>query len=177
MLLKKIFSSDYFIAAYEVVFTLLISNVIILISAFFVLLEQGSSTSLADVFLGQVSKFVKPAEVIILVLALVAPAAWIILEHIDGWKHLRFGLVLIGTQFVILFLASCLYIAALNNKLNNVDLANTAAITFFFLALLVWYVTLVYKRKVIDKSGTQLKMLRRQSGENIVQDLGDGNEW
>lgn len=171
MWLKKILSNDYLVAAYEVLFTLFISNLIILISAFFVILEQGNGASVSEAFLGQIAKFVKPAEVIILILALVAPATWIIFEHIEGWKHLRFGLFLIVVQFVVLSLSSYLYIAAINNKLNNVDMANKAAIAFFFAALIVWYMTLVYKRRVLDKSGAQLKSLRKQSGETIVKDL------
>lgn len=173
MWLKKILTNDYLVAAYEVLFTLLVSNLIILISAFFVILEQGNNPSIIDAFLGQLSKFVKPAEVIILILALVAPAAWIIFEHIEGWRHLRFGLFLIVAQFIVLSLSSYLYIAALNNKLNNVDMANKAAVGFFFAALAVWYITLVYKRRVLDKSGKQLKSLRRQSGDAIFEDLGD----
>lgn len=174
--LLNLIKNEYFVSFYEVLFTLVLSNLIILISSGFMLLEHENGASIFFIFSEQITKFVEPAQIIILILALVTPAAWIICEHINGWKHLRLVLVLIAFQLLTLLGAMILYVAAINKRLNNTEYADYISITCFVFALGVWYATLVYKRKVIDKTGNELAGLRTQSGDGILKGLGAENE-
>lgn len=167
----KLLKNEYFISFYEVSFTLILSNLIIFISSGFMILEYKDGTSIFFVFSEQIAKFVEPVQIIIIILALITPAAWIICEHINGWQHLRFVLLLIAFQLITLLGSMILYVAAINKRLNNTEYANYISIFCFVLAMIVWYATLVYKRKVIDKAGNNLTSLRRQSGDGILNEL------
>lgn len=162
-------------SAAEVLFTLLLSNAAVLIAAYVVMLNQNEPVQISvwNVFTEQLLKFIKPTEIIVFILAIVAPAIWILLKNIEGWRHLQWWVTLLFGQFVVVLISTLIFATSLAGFANNKGLTNASALVCLGFAIFIWYVTLVYQKTVIENSSKQIKKPKpgNSSGDEILNSL------
>ncbi|WP_126312751.1 MULTISPECIES: hypothetical protein [Delftia] len=162
-------------SAAEVLFTLLLSNAAVLIAAYVFMLNQTEpvEVSVWGVFTEQLQKFIKPTEIIVFILAIVAPAIWILLKNVEGWRHLQWWAALLCGQFFVVLISTLIFATSLAGFANNKGLTNASALGCLGLAIIIWYVTLVYQKTVIENSSRQIKKPKpgESSGDEILNTL------
>lgn len=172
---KKIECNPWLYSLAEVLFTLLVSNAAVLVAAYIFMLNQVEPVEISvwSVFADQLMKFIKPTEIIVFILAIIAPTIWILLKNVEGWKHLRFWAFLLIIQVVVVVVSVVIFATSLAGFANNKSLTNSSAVFCLFFAIVVWYITLVYQKAVIDKSGDQIEppTAGNGSGEAILKSL------
>lgn len=83
-------ANAYFSSLAEVAFTLLVSNLAILVGVFVFQLTQERTQSFLDVFITIINKNIKPTEILVYILGLIAPAIWIMVTEFRSWRHAKF---------------------------------------------------------------------------------------
>lgn len=146
-------------SAVEVLFTLALSNAAVLVAAFVFMLNQNEPVEISvwSVFTEQLLKFIRPTEIIVFILAIVAPAIWILLKNIEGWRHLQWWIVLLFGQFAVITISVIIFATSLAGFANNKGLTNASALVCLCFAIAIWYATLVYQKTIIENSSSQIK--------------------
>lgn len=167
--------NPWFSSLTEVLFTLLLSNAAILVAAFVFMLNQNEPVEISvwSVFTEQLLKFIKPTEIIVFILAIVAPAIWILLKNVEGWRHLQWWAALLIGQCIVIIISTIIFATSLAGFANNKGLTNTSALFCLGGAIAIWYVTLVYQKTVIENSSKQIKKPKpgSSSGDAILKVL------
>ncbi len=172
---KKILDNPWLGSLIEVVFTLIVSNFAILIAVFVYMLghSQEPENTFQTVFFSVVNKNIKSTEIIVFILALIAPAMWIMFKHIRLWRHTGQWIILLVLQVVVVLSTSIIFAMSITDTLKNTDLADSWAYFCFCVALCAWYWTLVYQKKFIDSAGEQIEKPKpgKESGSDVLAAL------
>lgn len=172
---EKVWGNPWVASFIEVVFTLLVSNFAILIAVFVYLLGQPQQheSTFWTVFFAVVNKNIKATEIIVFILALIAPAMWIMFKNIRLWRHTVLWIVLLAIQVVVVLSTSIIFAMSITDTLKNTNLANSWAYICLFAALCVWYSTLVYHKKVIENAVDKVERPKpgKESGSDVLEAL------
>lgn len=143
-------ANHYFASAVEVVFTLCVSNLAILIGVFVSQLTSEQTQSTWVVFSSIIAKNIKATEILVFILGFIAPAIWIMVSHFRSWKHAKLWFLFFAIQIGVVGSTGIIFALSLIGALKNQALAESWANLCLALALIVWYVTLVYQKKILD---------------------------
>lgn len=161
--------NPYGLSATEVVFTFLVSNFALVFLVFAKLVDTEGSHLSATFSYNVISAAVEPSEVLVYLLALIAPSLWIMAHNWRARKHVTFYWVLLILQGGIVVGSAYIYGRAKSGGVGNPNFVHTWATFCFCVGLLVWYITLAYKRAYIDHMYRQ----RPDSGSSILAELGE----
>lgn len=154
-------------ALYESVFILLISNA----SLFVLILMHVVTTKgakLSTELLGTVvTENVQSPEILVYVLALVAPAAWIMISNWRGKRHLTFYWILFFLQAIIVLGSAIIYSLAKSSGIENKEFVDDWALMCVFVGVFIWYITLVYDKWIPTVADERVQ----ESGLAILKDL------
>lgn len=167
---KNAYSSSFI----EVAFAVLVSNAAILISIFVsLLISKEPTTDLLAVTVSTFRGAVKTTEIVVYILGFLAPAMWIMVGSIRAWRHVGFLVVLMVVQLVVILTTSLIYAMSIANTLNNQAFANKWAWWSLLVALVVWYVTLVYDKKVLRNLENKIERPKpgKDSGSDVLAAL------
>lgn len=109
-------------------------------------------------------------EVLVYLLALLAPALWIMFYHWRARRHAFLHFVLLIVQLGIIGGSAVIYALAKSTRdpLPNPEFVGQWALSCYVMAIVIWYITLVYEK--------WLRSLTRQqppeSGKQILKELG-----
>lgn len=174
-ILERTWANPWFSSLIEVVFTLLVSNFAILIAVFVYMLghPQEPANTFWTVFVAVINKNIKSTEIIVFILALIAPAMWIMFKHIRLWRHTGQWLFLLVLQIGVVLSTAIIFAMSITDTLKNTNLANFWAYLCLVVALCAWYWTLVYQKKVIDSAGDKVERPRpgKESGSDVLAAL------
>ena len=131
---------------YEAVYILLVSNASLLVLVFIYLVNTKGATISSEVLSKVVSDSVNSSEVLIYVLALVAPATWIMISNWKGKRHFEFYWLLLFIQAGIVFGSAILYSMSKSTGVINSEFASDWATICLVLGAVIWYITLVYEK-------------------------------
>jgi len=152
----------------EVGFTLLVSNAFIAFLIFAYMLETPSAKMTPTLALKLVSNNVKSAEILVYILALVAPTLWIMMMNWRARRHAVFYALLLILQIVIVALSAYVYGRAKFGGIANQGFADEFAIWALCIGIISWLISLIYHRWL----PSAVNKPRPQSGQQIVDDLG-----
>ncbi len=152
----------------EATFVLLVSNAALFFLVFAYLVEtKGASFSGKLAFL-VVSENLRSTEVLVYLLALVAPALWVMFSNWRGRRHAAFYFSLVLLQFIIIAGSAYIYGKAKFGGIQNQAFVDRWALYCFIVGVVIWYVTLVYDKWL----PTTLHAKQPESGEEILRQLG-----
>lgn len=173
---SRLINSPWATSAYEVLFTVVISNLAIILAIFIKALSNTDNQDFYYLLENLLEDKIKPTEIIVFVLALIAPAMWIMVRNIRLWRHSNLLLIFLAVHGVIVLSTSIIFSLALSSKLNNLALAMYWAKLCLAISLFVWYFTLVYYKKVIESPGKNLPTPKpgNESGSDVLKQLRAG---
>ena len=148
--------SDSFI---EIIVTLIVSNIALLLSGLITLLRKPNGTDSLVTIIDFVYSAIKPSDITVYIFAFIAPAIWIMFRRMKYWKNSTLWVCMLVVQIVMIFFLSVIFSLTVTNELNNIDVAGNILTWCFFIALAVWYFSLVYQKKYIDDPASQIKRL------------------
>lgn len=166
----------YIMSGFEVLFALVISNAALFIAMFvYLLMASDDSSNLAGVAVSTLRGSIKTTEVVVYILGFLAPALWIIVSNARAWRHMYFLIVLLIIQGLVIVSTSLIYALSIAKVLNNQALASSWAWCSLAAALIVWYITLVYQKKVLLNLEHRIErpVVGRESGSAVMAGLGD----
>lgn len=169
----------FFSSFIEVAFAVLVSNSAIFIAIFVsLLITKEPSANIFGVTASTFQGAVKTTEIVVYILGFLAPALWIMVGNIRAWRHVGFLLVLIGLQLVVILSTSLIYALSIARVLTNQALANNWAWGSLVVALIIWYVTLVYDKKVLKHLGNRIEQPKpgKDSGAGVLAGLRGGSK-
>jgi len=172
---ERLLRSSYFLSALEVMFALIVSNAAIFISMFVYMLTKDDSTSFQAAAYA-VSGAIRTTEVVVYVLGFLAPAMWIMVSNIRAWRHVGFLVILLVVQLIVVGSTGLIF-AFSNAKVHmNIDRAGSWAWWCLLVALIVWYVTLVYDKQVLRNLQSKIETPKpgRESGSRVLANLEAG---
>ena len=153
---------------YEAVFTLFISNLFLLFLVFAHVVATPGTTLTWALAVQLVPQAFSSTEIFVYILALVAPALWIMVYN---WRGRRNPIIFFGLSFVqvaIIVGSSYIYGQAKQGMKLNAAFVDNWAIICYVSGVLIWYITLVY-----DKYLNIAELVRPpESGKAILQELG-----
>jgi hypothetical protein len=172
---KELWGNPWFASLIEVIFTLLVSNLAILIAVFVYMLghPQTPGNTFWTVLVAVVNKNIKSTEIIVYILALIAPAIWIMFKHIRLWRHTGQLIFLLVLQIGVVLSTAIIFAMSMTDTLKNTNLANFWAYFCLIVALGAWYWTLVYQKKVIDSAWDKVERPKpgKESGSDVLAAL------
>lgn len=174
--LSRLINNPWATSAYEVIFTMVVSNLAILLAVFIKALTNTENQDFYYLLENLAQEKIKPTEIIVFVLALIAPAMWIMIRNIRFWRHSYLLLFFLLAHAVIVISTSIIFSLALSATLNNVELALYWAKFCLTISLFVWYFTLVYHKKVIESAGKNIPTPKpgKESGSDVLKQLEIG---
>lgn len=156
------------ISLLEISFTLVVSNLALLFLIFVYLVEIEGADLTASMAIGVIKNNVKPGEVLVYLLALVAPTLWLMLANWRARRHAFLYSTLLMVQLLVIALAAYVYGASKFERALNARFVSDFALGAFLVGVLVWLVVLVYVRWL----PTQLQRKNtEQSGKAILDEL------
>lgn len=154
---------------YEALFVFVVSNAWVLALVFVHLANNDGARLSTDLISDVISRHVQPSETLVYVLALIAPAAWIMMSSWRARKHVGFYWILFLIQGGIVFGSAILYSMGKSTGIKNESFAESWAQICLVAGVLIWYVTLVYDKWLPRATETP----RRESGQAILAELED----
>jgi hypothetical protein len=156
------------LSAFEAAFIFVLSNAAFPILVFVHHLNiKGEVLSVQSVF-EIIFSNISPTENIVYILALLAPALWIMYYRWRARRHPLFFFSLLSVQAVIVVTSAIIYAVAKTGKVQNTEFASNWALGCYVTGLVIWYITLVY-----DKVLTDIRVPEPpESGAKILQELG-----
>jgi hypothetical protein len=152
----------------EALFVFVVSNAFLLVLLFTKLvLTQGATLSFAlarDV----ISSAFTSTEVLVYILALVAPALWIMAYPWRGQRHAFFHFLLFSVQALIVVGSAIIYALAKSGAVPNTYFTGQWALASYIVAVCIWFITLVYEKWLRSVS----RQAQPESGKNILKELG-----
>lgn len=136
---------------FEVVFTLVVSNLAIFAGIFVYKLMNPETAPTGDVFLLHINKL-QYKDLIVFVFGIAAPSIWILVRNQRLWRHYKICWFLFILQCAVVISVGLIYALSLADVVKNVDFAEYWARRCFLSAVVMWFLTLCYQKIVIDKS-------------------------
>lgn len=168
---KRIYESfpEWFDAVLEFLVVYITSNIpYIALVLIHILSTAGTTLDLVTVT-GVISSNVVPGELFIYVSTLMAPFVYVMLQYVRALRHFPlYGLFLGITALVYLY---CLIAFSMfkSGTIQNVPFMESVAPYFYLIALILWYFSLVYGRKL-----SKPEKGMGSNAQSIINQLGGG---
>jgi hypothetical protein len=159
----------FVLSLWEAVFVLIFSNSFLMFLVFVHVLSTPKESLSLDVALRVIRSDVTPAEYLVYILAIVAPAFWIMLYHWRARRHPLVYSVLLIALGVIIVTSAYIYGKAKVSNIENMEFATSWSTACYVVGLVTWYVTLVYDKWL----KTLVVPLPPVSGAQVLQELGE----
>lgn len=154
----------------ELLFTLFVSNAAIWFIVFTYMVDtKGAELTFATAW-DVVSRNFVASEILVYLLALIAPALWIMAHNWRARKHVGFYWTLLLIQAVIVVGSAYIYGRAKSGDTLNSGFVAKWAVICLVAGIVILYITLVYKRTVISR----VEAPPLNSGQAILDDLNAG---
>lgn len=157
-----------FVSFYEALFVFIISNSAILFLVFVRVVLTKDEGASGAVLVEMVSQAVSPAEIFVYILALLAPALWVMFYHWRARRNPIFYFALLMLQGVIIVSSSFIYGQAKFGTIENPEFVRGWAMGCYLLGLLIWYISMVYEKMINAPPIATMA----PSGESIMRELG-----
>jgi hypothetical protein len=161
----------------EVLFTLLVSNGALLFAVFIHYVDTpGEKPSIATA-LQVIFAEIKSTEVLAYVLAILAAPLWIMLSRWQARRHANFFFWLLIIQAIMVFGSGYIFARARTpGGIANQQFVSSWALYSFVGAVVIWFVTLMYQKLVLDGSNETMATPSSsgQSGEGVLDRLRGG---
>ncbi|HTU64968.1 MAG TPA: hypothetical protein VMF52_03370 [Steroidobacteraceae bacterium] len=167
--LKKFFTKHPLcVSLYEAVFTFFVSNAALLFLVFTRLVDNRGAKPTISYSREVIAEAFISTEIFVYILALIAPALYVMVFVWQARRHKVFYFFLAGLQVAIVLGSGYIYGRAKSGGIANMEFVNTWALSCYVIGLLIWYVSLVY-----DKFMKSLEVPSPPpSGEAILRKLG-----
>jgi len=157
----------------EVAFTLGVSNAALVFAVFVYLVVTEAATFSVSLAWDVIVDNVKPAEILVYILALVAPALWIMVKNWRGRRHAGWFWVLFFLQAFIIVGSAFIFGASKAGVMRNETFVEKWALASLITAIVIWYATLAYDRIVLSRAQERLnEPVEQNGGQAIAQGLG-----
>lgn len=143
--------NPYGLSLTEVIFTLLVSNFALIFLIFAYVVDTPGAVLNISTAGSVLRDNFRPTETLVYLLALLAPALWMMAYNWRARKHVGFYWVLLIIQALIVIGSAYIYGKANSTGVANDEFARRWALICLSTGVVIWYVTLVYRRKVLDK--------------------------
>lgn len=158
----------------EVLFTLAVSNAALAISVFIIILKDKSMDPSWGLVFSLFGSTINAAEVLVYLLAIVAPTLWYMVANVRVRKHLKgFGFVVI-LQTLLLLLGAVVYALEKTGSDLNQKVVVPFAWLSFVVVVIIWYSILVFQKNAKENVSAPLAVMQKgQSVDAIKKGLED----
>ncbi|WP_164283351.1 hypothetical protein [Stenotrophomonas maltophilia] len=167
----------WFMALVEVCFSLFVSNCALLFAVFIYLVNTKSAVLTYDVAFGVIVRSINLGEIIVYILAVLAPAMWIM---VSNWRARKYNVIFwILGFFQVAIIVCCFYIYGVSKtgELVNPDFVKRFAMICFPMSVLIWYVTVFFQRAFLNEVTANATQASGAAGSNaILAGLQEGGE-
>jgi hypothetical protein len=160
-------TSPYCVSLYEALFVFVISNVALVFLVFTSLVDQEGATLSYDYAKGVIRGAISSSEIFVYIMALLAPALWVMFYNWRARRNPLFYFSLLILQAVLILGSAYIYGRAKSGGVPNQAFATSWAWLAFWAGLGVWYISLVYDKLFKPQSPEQ-----PNSGQKILRELG-----
>lgn len=160
--------SAFLLSLWEAVFVFICSNSFLLFLVFVHVLSTPHESLSLHIALNIIRTDVTPSEYLVYILAMVAPALWIMLYHWRARRHPVVYNILLIAQGIIIVTSAYIYGRAKISSIENMEFATSWSTVCYISGLLIWYVTLVYDKWL----KTIVVPIPPESGAQVLQELG-----
>lgn len=146
-LLRILKDHPIFLSLYEAAFILAVSNVFLLFLLFaYIVATPGTQFFSISLAVKLVQDAFSSTEIFVYILALVAPALWIMVYNWRARRNPIIYFLLLFIQAAIILGSSHIYGQAKFGKIGNDAFVDEWAINCYVAGLIIWYITLVYDK-------------------------------
>ena len=157
----------------EVVFSLVVSNFALVVAAFIYMVSTEGAHFSLSLIVNVMRSAINSAEAIVYILAVIAPAMWIM---VNNWRarsyHWMFPWI-ICVQSIIVIFCFCIYGMAKVGRIGNQNFVDLFASICFPVAVFTWYITVYFQRAHLDQPPAADNANRSQASKNIAEGLTD----
>jgi hypothetical protein len=161
---RFLISRPVWLSLSEVAFVIFISNATFVFLVFAYLVETFS----VPLALSVVKENIRSTEILVYLLALIAPTLWMMFSHWRARLHSPFYHTLLVLQFLIIAGSAYIYGKAKFGGVHNQAFVDGWARYCFCVGVVIWWITLVY-----DKCLPPIPR-RPESGKDIIDKLESG---
>lgn len=175
---QYISDTPWIMALVEVGFSLLVSNCALLFAVFVYMVHSKGEVLTFDLALRIIVSAINMYEIIVYILAVLAPAMWIM---INNWQARKYNVLFWFLFFVqILILVCCFYIYGVGKTGGSVNKEFVEGIAKYsiFIAIFIWYVTVWFQRAFIDSLGARVANSKPSDGTSAILNglkVGEGS--
>ncbi|MBA0312232.1 hypothetical protein D7Y33_14645 [Stenotrophomonas maltophilia] len=163
--------SHLLLAIVEVSFAIIVSNCALAFAVFIYLVNTKNSSFSIDLARDVISASINSSEVIVYILAVLAPALWIMVANWRARKYTLLFSVLLMLQMAILICCFYIYGASKTGEIPNQDFVDRFARWCFPVATVVWLVTVYFQRAFLDRSPPLSSSGGSEESKQIVNGL------
>lgn len=142
--------NPYGLSLTEVLFILFVSNFALTFLVFAFVVDTPGATLDLQTALGVLYLNFRPAETLVYILAILAPVLWMMAYNWRARRHVGFYWILLLVQALIVIGSAYIYGRANSQAVQNEEFARRWAMICLTTGIVIWYVTLVYKKVVLD---------------------------
>lgn len=168
--------SHWFMSLIEVGFSLFVSNCALLFAVFIYLVNTKSAILTYDVALRVIISSINIGEMIVYILAVLAPAMWIM---VSNWRARKYNVIFwILGFFQVAIIICCFYIYGVSKtgELANPDFVKRFAMICFPMSVIIWYVTVFFQRAFLNEVVANTNSSSNTAGSKaILSGLRDGH--
>ena len=165
---KFLTSMPVWLSLVEAAFVLIVSNAALIFLVFAYIVETKGASFSFPLAYSVILSSINSTEVLVYILALIAPALWIMFYNWRARRHVIFYYALVILQIVIIVGSAYIYGKAKFGGIQNQAFADRWAIYCFVTGVLIWFITLVYDKWLPDV----LHVQPPDSGGDILRQLG-----
>jgi hypothetical protein len=156
------------VSLYEAVFVFFVSNAALLFLVFTRLVDSKGAKPTLDYSIQVITEAVSSTEIFVYILALIAPALYVMVFVWQARRHKAFYFFLAALQVLIVLGSGYIYGRAKSGGIANLEFVNFWAWVCYVIGLIIWYVSLVYD-KIMKSTEAHPPP---PSGESILRKLG-----
>jgi hypothetical protein len=163
----------------EVAFTLLVSNGALLIAVFCHFVDTAGERATFANALHVIYAEIKSTEVLAYVLAILAAPLWIMVSSWQARRHASLFFWMLAIQGIVVFGSAYIFAKARSaGGIANPDFVSTWASYSFVGSVLIWFITLVYKKLVLDGGDETMATpsASGESGKGVLKELRGGSQ-
>lgn len=165
--LSFLFSKFTLLPLAEVAFTLIVSNAALIFLIFAYMLETKGAVFSRRLAFSVISHNFTSGEMLVYLLAIVAPTLWVMLSNWRAKRHPVFYSILLILQIALISTSAYIYGKSKYGGISNGMFAEHWSVYCFIVGVTIWYITLIYQKWL----PTVLEPSPPQSGKRIMEEL------
>ncbi|WP_123730655.1 hypothetical protein [Stenotrophomonas rhizophila] len=165
---RYVSGAPWVMALAEVGFSLLVSNCALLFAVFVYMVHSKGEELSFELALRIILSSINKYEIVVYILAILAPAMWIM---INNWKARKYNLlfwVLFFAQFSIIVCCFYIYGAGKSGETINEAFVEVVAKISIVAAVCIWYITVWFQRSFFDDIGQRVSAAKPSDGAGDI---------